>query len=110
MAISVSIVKRSGIARAGRAVVADVTFDATYPAGGEPYTPADFGLNSVDFLATEAAKASATQAYTCLADHANKKLQLFQGAGAINLPHLETTTANQSATVVRVIAFELAHV
>lgn len=110
MALTVSIVKRSaGLVPAGRAVIADVTFDSSYPAGGEPYTASMFGLNSVDFMACEPALGSSTTAYVCRADQANSKLQLFNSNGAAPAALLETATANQSATVVRVMAFELAH-
>jgi hypothetical protein len=107
MAIAVAIVKSSGITPTGKAVVADVTFDSTYPVGGEPYTPAMFGLNRVDFLQCEAAKGSATTAYLCRADQANSKLQLYNSNGAAPAALLETATADQSATVVRVLAMEL---
>lgn len=112
MAISVSIVKRTGLTPTGRAVVADVTFDSTYPAGGEPYTAAMFGLDKVDFLATEAAKATSTTAWLCLADHTNAKLMLFGMAAAagVGTALTENNTANQSATVVRVLVYELPHV
>jgi len=110
MAISVSIVKRSGMLQSGRCVIADATFDSTYPAGGEPYTPAMFGLSSVDFLHCEPALGSSTTAYVCRADHANSKLQLFNSNGAAPAALLETGTANQSATVVRVMAYELPHI
>lgn len=110
MALSVSIVKRSGLLPSGRAVVANVTFDSSYPAGGEPYTAADFGLSSIDFMMCEPALGSSTTAYVCLADHANKKLMLFNSNGAAPAALLETATANQSATVVRVLACELPHV
>lgn len=110
MALSVSVVKRTGLVPAGRCVVADVTFDSSYPAGGEPYTPAMFGLDRIDFIATEPAKASATTAYVCMADHAAAKLMLFNSNGAAPAALLETSTANQSATVARVMAYELPHV
>jgi len=110
MAISVAIVKRSGLVPSGRAVIADVTFDSTYPVGGEPYTPAMFQLNQVDFIACEAAKGSATTAYVCRADAANSKLQLYNSNGAAPAALLETATADQSSTVVRVMAFELPYV
>ena len=109
MAISVSVVKRTGLVPAGRCVVADVTFDSTYPAGGEPFTPAMFGLDRIDFIACEPAFGSATTAYVCRADHANSKLQLYNSNGAAPAALLETATANQSATVVRVMAYELPH-
>lgn len=110
MAISVAIVKRSaGIVPSGRAVVADVTFDSTYPAGGEPYTPAMFGLNTIDFMQVETARASSTTALLCRADQANSKLMLFSSNGAAPAAFLETSTVDQSLTTVRVLAYELAH-
>ena len=110
MALSVSVVKKSGLTPAGQAVIADVTFDSVYPAGGEAYTPAMFGLSRVDFIACEAAKGSATTAYVARADHANSKLLLYNSNGVAPAALLETATADQSATVVRVMAFELPHV
>lgn len=107
MALAVSIVKRGGITPTGRCILADVTFDGSYPAGGEPYTAAMFGLDKVDFIACEAAFGSATTAYVVRADHANSKLMLFNSNGAAPAALLETATANQAATVVRVMAFEL---
>ena len=107
MALSVALVKRSGIVPTGRCVIADVTFDSAYPAGGEPYTPAMFGLDRIDFIACEPATGSATTAYVAKADHAAAKLMLFNSNGAAPAALLETATANQSATVVRVMAFEL---
>ena len=109
MAISVAFVKRTGLTPTGRAVVADVTFDSTYPAGGEPYTPAMFGLNTIDFMQCEPAKGSSTTAWLCRADHANSKLQLYGMAAAagVGTALTENNTADQSLTVVRVIATEL---
>lgn len=110
MALTVSIVKRSGLTPTGRAVVADVTFDSGYPAGGEPYTAAMFGLNRIDFMQAQAALGSSTTAYLCMADHTNSKLMLFNSNGAAPAALLETATANQAATVARVVAYELPHV
>lgn len=107
MAISVTIRKKSGLTPTGRAVVADVTFDSSYPAGGEPYTPAMFGLRSIDLMTAGHALGSSTTAYLCGVDHTNSKLMLFNSNGAAPAALLETATANQSATVVRVIAYEL---
>jgi hypothetical protein len=110
MAITVAIVKRSGGQAVGRQVIADVTFDSSYPAGGEPYTAAMFGLNRIDYLETQLAKASSTTAMACLADHTASTLMLFNSNGAAPAALLETSTVNQSATVVRVRASELPHV
>jgi len=112
MAIAVSIVKRSGLVPSGRAVVADVTFDSSYPAGGEPYTAAMFGLTRIDQMQTAPALASSTTGLLCLADHTNSKLMLFGMAAAagVGTALTETNTANQSATTCRVVAYELPHV
>jgi hypothetical protein len=110
MALTVAIVKRSGLTPTGRAVVADVTFDSSYPAGGEPYTAAMFGLSKIDYLQCGPALGSATTAYLALADHTNSKLMLFNSNGAAPAALLETSTVGQQATVARVIAYELPHV
>lgn len=113
MAISVSIKKRTGLTPTGRAVVADVTFDSSYPAGGEPYTAAMFGLSRIDLmLVSGVALVSSTTANVCYADHTNSKLMLLGMAAAagVGTPLTETNTVNQSATVVRVIAYELPNV
>lgn len=113
MAISVSIKKRTGLTPTGRAVVADVTFDSSYPAGGEPYTAAMFGLSKIDMmLVSGGALASSTTGLLCFADHTNSKLMLFGMAAAagVGTALTETNTANQSATVVRVLAYELPQV
>lgn len=104
MAIAVSFVKRTGITPTGQTVIADVTFDSTYPVGGEPYTAAMFGLPSVDLLECEIALGSATTAYVARANHSTSKIQLFNSNGAAPAALLETATTDQSATVVRVKA------
>lgn len=110
MAIAVTVVKRTGIVSAGQAVIADVTFDSTYPAGGEAYTAAMFGLPSVDFLMCEIARGSATTGYAVRTDHANSKLLLYNSNGAAPAALLETSTVDQSSTTVRVMAYYLPNV
>lgn len=109
MALTVAPVKRTGVTPTGRCVVADVTFDSSYPAGGEPFTPSMFGLDRIDLLTCEPAKATSTTAWLCMADHANAKLMLFGMAAAagVGTALTENNTVNQSATVVRVMAYEL---
>ncbi len=109
MALTVSIVKSSGLTPTGRAVVADVTFDSGYPAGGEPYTASQFGLNRVDAMQCEPAFAATTTGLLCRADIANSKLMLYGMAAAagVGTALTETNVANQSATVARVIAYEM---
>jgi len=110
MAISVAIVKRSGLTPTGRAVVADVTFDSSYPAGGEPYTAAMFGLSKIDYIQAGLAKASATTAMGVLVDHTASTLMLVNSNGAAPAAFLETSTVGQQATVARVVAYELPNV
>ena len=109
MALTVAVVKRTGITPTGRVVVADVTFDSGYPAGGEPFTPAEFGLSKIDHMESGGALASATTGLLCFPNLATSKLMLFGMAAAagVGTALTETNVANQSATVVRVIAYEL---
>ena len=110
MAITVSVLKRTGLLPAGRAVLANVTFDSSYPAGGEPYTAAMFGLSSADFVQVQMAKATATTANVCMADHTASKLMLFSSNGAAPAALLETSTVDQSLTVARVLVYELPNI
>ena len=112
MALTVAIVKRSGVTPTGRAIVADVTFDSGYPAGGEPYTAAMFGLNKVDHVTAGPALATSTTGLMCMPDVANSKLMLFgmTAAAGVGTALTETNVANQSATVARVVAYELPHI
>jgi hypothetical protein len=112
MALTVAVVKRTGITPTGRTVVADVTFDSGYPAGGEPFTAAEFGLNKIDHMESGAALASSTTGLLCFPNLATSKLMLFGMAAAagVGTALTETNTANQSATVVRLLAYELPNI
>lgn len=93
MALTIDVIKRVALP-AGKAVVADVTFDATYPAGGESLTAADLGFTSLEaLLASES-----TGTHMVVYDYTNSKLRLF------DTPGTEEVTADQSSTVVRVFA------
>ena len=86
-----------------RVVFADVTFDSSYPTGGEAIVPADFGLDTqIDHVVTNPTLDGKNQvAY----DHANKKLLVLfedQTSGK----HAEAASeSDQSETVVRVLVF-----
>ena len=54
-------------------VTAEVTFDDSYPTGGEPISAASLGLKSIDFLS-----ANPNGGYVFEFDHANSKLKAFQ--------------------------------
>lgn len=71
MPASVTIKKRGKFGN-GFVVVADVTFDDSYPTGGEALTAQQFGLTVLDFVLP-----SPASGYLFEFDHANKKLKAF---------------------------------
>lgn len=82
------------VIRNKRFVTATCTFDSSYPTGGEPLTPADLGLNTIDYLA---ANTDGSNAFVW--DKANNKLKAYTAAGA------EVANAtNLSAVVIRLFA------
>lgn len=106
MALTVSIVKRNVVGNQ-REAIADVTFDSSYPTGGESFTP-----NDVDKDYTTSSNfhwVGITQNDATLADHrlvtydqTNKKLfivtTLSSGANAE-----AANASNQAAVTVRVL-------
>ncbi len=71
MAASVSVKKRDKLG-SGYNVVADVTFDSSYPTGGEALTAQQFGLSVLNFVLP-----SPAGGYIFEFDHTNKKLKAF---------------------------------
>lgn len=78
---------------------AKVTFDASYPTGGEAITAADFGLNRIIFISVNSA-ANATQVVYW--DEANSKLLISTDAGT---PAQAANASDQSAVTVQLIVF-----
>lgn len=104
-AVTVAIKKSTGYSPVGKVVIADVTFSNSYGAGGDTFTAAQFGLKTVDAIVDcGAAVASSTTGYVLMPDLTNLKLRLLGGA-ASGVALAETGTANQSATVQRVIVY-----
>lgn len=101
MSLSISIVKRAALG-SGAIVVADVTFDNSYPTGGLSLTASDLGLQGLaatkplDYVRAEQ-KGVASR--ICQYDPATAKLKLFTALGteAANL-------SDQSSIVVRMLA------
>ena len=60
------------------AVVADVTFGASYPTGGESLTPAQFGLSVIDLMLIET-----STGYLFQYDYTNSKLKAFYPRAAV---------------------------
>lgn len=103
-AVTVSIKRRTGFGAVGKMVVADVTFSSSYGAGGDTYTPSQFGLTTIDAIIDCGTVGSATTGYALDPDLANNKLRLLGGA-ASGAALTETGTAGQTSTVARVIVF-----
>ena len=77
MALTITQKKRAKMGNA-YAVAADVTFDSSYPTGGEALTPATLGLNSIDVMLCETASG-----YMFQYDYANSKLKAFYPRAAL---------------------------
>lgn len=77
------------------AVIADITFDSSYPTGGESLTANQFGLNTLDFVLPAPAGG-----YVLEFDHANSKLKAFTPVNAqsahSHVNTLATTSKNLS--------------
>lgn len=102
MALTISVVKRSVVGDL-RCVVADVTFDSSYPDGGEAFGPSDVDpaqASGAAFHWCSVGMNDATDADNRIAsyDYTNKKLRLFT-AGATEA----VDTSDQSAVKVRVM-------
>ena len=52
--------------------VSEITFDNSYPTGGESLTPRELGLNVIDFMEIES-----VGGYMFQYDHANQKIKVF---------------------------------
>lgn len=97
MALTVAIQKRIKFGNAF-GVIADVTFDDSYPTGGESLTAAELGLNIVDVLIPEAYE----DAHIIKYDYANKKLMLYEiDTGAFAQ---EDNSQDMSGVVVKIFA------
>lgn len=75
MSASVTIKKRGKFGN-GFIVIADVTFDSSYPTNGEALTAQQFGLAALDFVLP-----SPASGYIFEFDHANSKLKAFTPVG-----------------------------
>lgn len=105
---SVVIKARQPLGGVAKSCIADCTFSSGYAAGGDVYTEAQFEMNNiVAIIPLGAAYGSSTTAYVVRPDLANKKLMLYNSNGAAPAALLETSTANQSATVARVLVIGL---
>lgn len=77
MALSIKRVGNPTVFGDKRVLLADVTFDNSYAAGGEAYTPQDFGMN----LAVELLVPAPAGGLVFEPDHANNKLKAMYPTG-----------------------------
>lgn len=103
MALTISIIKRN-VVGAQKEVIADVTFDSSYPTGGESFTPEDVDQkagSAATFHYVGCGMNDATIADNRLVDYdyTNEKLVL-KTAGATE----SANASDQSAVKIRVLA------
>jgi hypothetical protein len=89
----------------------DITFDDSYPTGGESLTAANFGLKHLDAViphgpAVDSDGSGGTNAVTVTYDHTNSKLQAFRqidpadtGGDQVSLPEVGSTDSLANYTV-----------
>ena len=101
LALAITVIKRPAMS-AGKSVVATITFDTSYDAGGESLTAADLGMLNVEWLVAEQ-KGAASRIIEY--DHANAKLKLYALVeGAPNTYGEVATASNQSTISCRIHA------
>lgn len=109
MALSLSTVKKT-VWGDIRVHIVDVTFDSSYPTGGESLTKADLGFTTTTLgVFTTTKQTGSVAVYESVYDLTNEKLMVYgveQDADAATTEPFdqENDTANLSALVVRVIA------
>lgn len=85
-----------GVAGNKRRNTLDITFDSSYPTGGESLTPAALGLVSVDIVL-----ATGTGGYVFKYDKANQKLLAYTGGSQVS----DTTDLSSVTTRVEAVGF-----
>lgn len=88
-----------------------ITFDSSYPTGGEPVTPGVFGMTKIVAIQpigpAMAIAGGGTSAYSVGYDAVNKKLQAFGGAASgVALAEVANAT-DLSASAVTAIVYGL---
>lgn len=76
--------------------VVRVTFDNSYPTGGEAVTPSQLGFKNVHNIIPGVS----TNGYVVTYDKANAKLKVFRGGAAVSTPFAEVPNATDLSTVV----------
>lgn len=104
MAVVVALLKRAKNLTLHQNI-AEVTFDNSYPTGGEPVTPAQFGVRSIDMMLI-----TNNGGYIFEYDHVNNKIKAYNSTTGVALasPGSEVVAAtNLSAVVLRALVIGL---
>jgi|SRR5215471_3427552 len=105
MAASPAIIKRGAAGDLFFRIV-DITLDASYPTGGYPLTPAQFGFGQNGVIFMVDGNLSKTGGWLAAWDYTNAKLQVFDSSGAANAAQHEVAAATPlTGVVVRLIAY-----
>lgn len=82
-----------------RIKVRTITFDSSYPTGGESLTAADVKLRKIEFVSDGVARNTAgTLAVNTSYDYTNSKLFAYETAGTVDTAHKEVTNATDLST------------
>lgn len=99
MAVTVSRANNPQVEGARRVTVTNVTFDSSYPTGGEPLTFSDLGLTSVEFAVATLKTGGTGSVVQVWYDTANQKLKAYVAAAEV------TAATDLSAIVAQVVAW-----
>lgn len=100
MAASVTSIDKTVVGNK-RQSVAEVTFDSSYPTGGESVTAAQLGLSKVDYaLCNIIAVGGTVDVAEAFYDKANSKIKVFD-----QTPAEVANTADLSTLSVRIVAW-----
>jgi hypothetical protein len=104
MAVSVSTSRTDTVGRYSKYTTGTITFDSSYPTGGEALLPTAVGLSSkVEFISV-----SPAAGYIFEYDYSNNKVKAFYPTSDATAPcagEEVENTANLSTVVARYIAF-----
>ena len=102
MAASVSIVSEPARVEGNRRVTcADVTLDNSYPTGGESVTPAQLGLETIEFAIINVKSVGGTvNVANAYFDRANNKIKVYD-----ETPAEAANASDLSTLVLQVVAY-----
>lgn len=78
-------------------IIALITFDSSYPTGGEAITPAQFGLQSIDFVSL-----ANSGVYSFEYDYINNKVKAYTTLAAAATAEVANAT-NLAAVTIRAV-------